>query len=128
MGFDRLKVFLVEGKSAQGPASHKRDQAQTPKKVHGFGGIAAQKFDGDQIQKDLDGAGDPILGYSLEAGMMLDGNLRNPCPRPGGKNEDKAMHLSIESNMLDNVPTIALQSAAVVVQVNSADPADQAIG
>ena len=59
---------------------------------------------------------------------MLDGDLDDSRAGPGDIDRDKAVHLSIQRNVLDEFFSIHAQGAAIVVQIDIREPRDQPVG
>ena len=128
VGLHRLEVLLVEDEQAQQPGADEGDEPESAEKIHRLGGVASQKLDGDQIEQDLDGTPDPVLGFSVKTRVVPDGNLRDFGARPGGEDGYEAVHFPVKTHVRENLRSIPLQCAPVVAKRHAADPADQEVG
>lgn len=128
MGLHSLKEFLVERRTTQQCPSQKREQPKTTEKIHGFGGVTSQKLHRDQVQENLHGAEHSVFGVTETTRMMADRDFRHPGSSPTGKDGNESMHLTVEANVPHQVPPIALQGTAVIMEMDATDPTDQSIG
>ena len=123
-----LEKLLVEGERTEQPSEEDRDQAQSAEEIHGLGGKADQKLDGHQIQRNLEGPQEAVLGSSVPAGVMADRDLGYSGSRPACVDWNEPVHFSIETDMLQDFAPVTLEGASVVAEADAADPADDSIG
>ena len=96
--------------------------------MQGAGHITEQEADGEQIKEDAEGARDSVVRLPCCAGGVGDGNLADTGAVPGGEGGNKAMHLAVERDVLDDLAAIGLEGGAEVVDVDVAEDRHEPVG
>ena len=90
--------------------------------------VALEEPDQDQVQDDIERAAQSVLGFPGGARAMINDELRDPRALPGGEDRDESMHLAIEPDPFEHAAAIRLERAAKIVQRDTGEPRNQAVG
>jgi hypothetical protein len=107
-----------------------QSQPDATEEVTGAGAETHEEVNEDQVKNDPEGARDAVLGLAEHArvvGDLLLGDLARGGDG-GQPGRDEAVHLAIQTHVLDGAGAEGLEGTAVVLQVHAGDAGDQAVG
>ena len=127
---DSLKAILRQPIYQQASESSTRDQcdAGTAEQVDRFVGITGQEFDGEQVQHNLEGAFQPVIGFAVFAGMVMHFHFGNARPDRIGVHRNEAVHFAVQAETGDDFALVGFQGAAVIMQGDAGHGADHPVG
>jgi hypothetical protein len=86
------------------------------------------EVDHQQIEQNASDATDPVFRFAEPARVVGDSDLSDARTFPGGVDRDETVHLAIEADILEDLATVGLEGAAVIVQRHAQQGGDQPIG
>src|SRR6266566_7357580 len=90
--------------------------------------ICQQKPDGNQVEKDAEGAGNSVVRISAFAVHVSDRHFANGSPVPGRESRNKTVQFAIKRNLLQDFAAICLVRSSKVVDINPAEFRHKPIG
>src|ERR1700737_50947 len=114
--------------AADARSGQNAEHTERAEEMQRTGQIARQETNGDEIKKDAESAGEPVMRNAALAVCVLDGHLADGSSMPGGQRGDKAVQLSIQRNLVEDLPTVGLESGAEVVDVHTAQFGHEPVG
>ena len=91
----------------------------SPKICSGPRRIVQEKLDRQQIENHANRAGDAVLRFAMLPRAMIDDALGDRDALLAGDRRQKAVHLAIQLQRLDDFRSKRLERTAVVVQVDA---------
>ena len=83
------------------------------------GRVVEQELGAEEIEEDVQGSRQSVVGLPVPARWIADWDLRNPGSRPGGQRRDKTMQFTVKRKVLNGLSTIRLERRAKIVKWNS---------
>src|SRR5262245_39118458 len=90
--------------------------------------VAEQELDRQEIENDADGSRNTVLRSAVHALAMIDRHLADQHALFARDGRDEPMHLAVQLDRFDDFRAKHLERAAVVAQLYTGGPRDQAIG
>lgn len=109
----------------QAATDEAEDETHTPEQVERPAYVSGEELDRDQVKDPAIEARSAELRSAMEPVVVLDGDLADLEPGPGGEHRDVAVQLAVHVQGLGHRPAHGLESA---VQVPPGDPRDQSGG
>lgn len=88
--------LLVEGPGAEGDAEQAHQDSPSAEEVDGLAEEAVHELDGHEVEQDLEGAGDAVLGDARCPGAVIDGDFGDPRAEEAGESGNETVHLTVQ--------------------------------
>ena len=123
-----MEVLEVEHQAEHRKLRRIDAEPDPAEEVDGPLGVALVEADQDQVEHDVEGAAEAVLGPAGGPGPVVDHQLGDPGALPGGEDRDEPVHLAVEPDPLEHLAAVGLHRAAEVVERDAREPGDQAVG
>ena len=122
------KEPFVRHEHGQARAQKSGQKTEKTENLQRAGRVTLQKFDGHEVEENARGPENGVLGAAPAPRPVVDGNLGQNNAQARGDGGNEAVHLAVETEILDDFPAEGFEGASVVVQFDSGDPGDQPVG
>jgi hypothetical protein len=78
-----------------------REEPEPAEEVDGLGGVADEELHHEEVEDDLAGAAEAVLGLARAAAPVVDHQLGHLGAVPARVDGDEAVHLAVELDVLD---------------------------
>src|SRR5438874_4799411 len=104
------------------------EDPESAEDVDGLRCVAREELHHHEIEDHLERAAQAVLALARVARPVVDDHLRDASPLPARIDGDEAVHLAVELHVAQHFAPVGLERAAVIVQPDAADEADDPIG
>src|SRR5207245_4211597 len=113
----RRKHLFEDDDPSRQEGEEPRDEGDRSEEVVRLAGEATQELRRHQVQQHAQRPGETVLRLAETTRMVVDFKLGDRGPRPGGIRRNKTMHLTVKANGVDDLATVCLERATVVVEI-----------